>query len=385
MRKLLTIFVFLSFQFFMTQTYHFPEESAPHEGTWLQWPHHHQHGITYRNRVEKTWIDMTKALQTNEKVHIIAYDEPEKERIIGILQKSGVSLKNVDFKIYPTDDVWVRDNGPLFVKDKNNNILIEDWGFNAWGEKFDFENCDAVPSQIGRDLGIKVINLNDEMVNEGGSVETDGRGVLMACKSSVISQKKGSIRNKDITQKEAEDYFKKYYGVSKVIWLEGVTGLDITDMHIDGFMKFINSSTMLTMEKDDLLDMGLSEKDANTLYAATNAKGEQYKKVYVPATKNNVKTAYGKQLDYKGSYVNYYVANGVVLVPNYGDVNDEVANKIIQKQYPDRKVIGIDVRNLYENGGMVHCVTQQQPAGNTVKQKVKAVTTKSIDEEYEDE
>ncbi len=369
----------------MTQTYHFPEESAPHEGTWLQWPHHHQHGITYRNRVEKTWIDMTKALQTNEKVHIIAYDEPEKERIIGILQKSGVSLKNVDFKIYPTDDVWVRDNGPLFVKDKNNNILIEDWGFNAWGEKFDFENCDAVPSQIGRDLGIKVINLNDEMVNEGGSVETDGRGVLMACKSSVISQKKGSIRNKDITQKEAEDYFKKYYGVSKVIWLEGVTGLDITDMHIDGFMKFINSSTMLTMEKDDLLDMGLSEKDANTLYAATNAKGEQYKKVYVPATKNNVKTAYGKQLDYKGSYVNYYVANGVVLVPNYGDVNDEVANKIIQKQYPDRKVIGVDVRNLYENGGMVHCVTQQQPAGNTVKQKVKVATTKSTDEEYEDE
>ncbi|HAY3536185.1 agmatine deiminase family protein [Elizabethkingia anophelis] len=385
MRKLLTIFVFLSFQFCMTQTYHFPEESAPHEGTWLQWPHHHQHGIIYRNRVEKTWIDMTKALQANEKVHIIAYDEPEKERIIGILQKSGVSLKNVDFKIYPTDDVWVRDNGPLFVKDKNNNILIEDWGFNAWGEKFDFENCDAVPSQIGRDLGIKVINLNDEMVNEGGSVETDGRGVLMACKSSVISQKKGSIRNKDITQKEAEDYFKKYYGVSKVIWLEGVTGLDITDMHIDGFMKFINSSTMLTMERDDLLDMGLSEKDVNTLYAATNAKGEQYKKVYVPATKNNVKTAYGKQLDYKGSYVNYYVANGVVLVPNYGDVNDEVANKIIQKQYPDRKVIGIDVRNLYENGGMVHCVTQQQPAGNTVKQKVKAATTKSTDEEYEGE
>ncbi|UTF92803.1 agmatine deiminase family protein [Elizabethkingia anophelis] len=385
MRKLLTIFVFLSFQFYMTQTYHFPEESAPHEGTWLQWPHHHQHGITYRNRVEKTWIDMTKALQANEKVHIIAYDESEKERIIGVLQKAGVSLKNVDFKIYPTDDVWVRDNGPLFVKDKNNNILIEDWGFNAWGEKFDFENCDAVPSQIGRDLGIKVINLNDEMVNEGGSVETDGRGVLMACKSSVISQKKGSIRNKDITQKEAEDYFKKYYGVSKVIWLEGVTGLDITDMHIDGFMKFINASTMLTMERDDLLDMGLSEKDVNTLYAATNAKGEQYKKVYVPATKNNVKTAYGKQLDYKGSYVNYYVANGVVLVPNYGDVNDEVANKIIQKQYPDRKVIGIDVRNLYENGGMVHCVTQQQPAGNTVKQKVKAATTKSTDEEYEDE
>ncbi|WP_087138213.1 agmatine deiminase family protein [Elizabethkingia meningoseptica] len=368
MNKLLVLFALLSFKIFMTQTYLFPEESALHEGTWLQWPHHYQHGITYRNRVEQTWIDMTKALKTNEKVHIIAYNESEKQRIIQVLKKAGISLQNIDFKIYPTDDVWVRDNGPLFVKDHNNNILIEDWGFNGWGEKFDFENCDAIPSSIGRDLGIKVVDLNEEMVNEGGAVETDGKGVLMACRSSVISQKKGSVRNKGITEKEAEGIFKKYYGVSKVIWLDGVTGLDVTDMHIDGFMKFVNGTTMLTMNEDDLLDMGLSEKDISTLYAATNAKGERYKKIYIPATKNNVKTAYGKQLGYKGSYVNYYIANGVVLVPNYGDVNDGVANSIIQKQYPDRKVIGIDVRNLYENGGMVHCVTQQQPAGNLAKQ-----------------
>ena len=348
----------------MAQTYHFPEESAPHEGTWLQWPHHYQHGMTYRNRIEQTWIDITKALHTNEKVHIIAYNETERQRITRILQKAGICLKNIDFKLYPTDDVWVRDNGPLFVKDKDNHILIEDWGFNGWGGKFDFDNCNAVPSKIGKDLGIKVIDLNNEMVNEGGAVETDGNGVLMACKSSVISQKKGSVRNKGMTEQKAESYFKKYYGVSKVIWLDGVTGLDVTDMHIDGLMKFINGHTLVTMKKDDLLDMGLSEKDVQTLYAATNVKGERYQKIDVPATKNKVKTAYGKQLDYKGSYVNYYVANGVVLVPNYGDANDEVANKIIQQHYSDRKVIGIDVRNLYENGGMVHCITQQQPLSN---------------------
>lgn len=351
----------------MSQTYHFPEESLPHEGTWLQWPHHYQHGVTYRKRVEQTWIDMTKALQANEKVHIIAYDATEKKRIIDVLEQNAVPLKNIDFKIYPTDDVWVRDNGPIFVKDGQGRVLIEDWGFNGWGEKFDFENCDKIPQRIGKDLGIKVINLNDEMVNEGGAVETDGNGVLMACKSSVISQKKGAVRNKGITQNEAEDMFKTYYGVSKVIWLDGITGLDVTDMHIDGFMKFIDHNTMITMDEDELLDMGLSDKDINTLYTATNVDGKVYKKVYVPATKNKVKTAYGKQLEDKGSYVNFYVANKVVLVPNYGDPNDKVANKMIQDQYPDRKVIGIDVRNLYENGGMIHCVTQQQPAGSFLK------------------
>ncbi|AZB02285.1 agmatine deiminase family protein [Chryseobacterium joostei] len=367
MNKLFTLTFVLSFICTMAQTYHFPEESSRHEGTWLQWPHHYQHGTTYRQRVEQTWIDMTKALQSGEKVHIIAYDEDEKKRIVSLLEKNKVPMKNVDFKIYPTDDVWVRDNGPIFVKDSKGNVLIEDWGFNGWGEKFDFENCDEIPKSIGKDLGIKVIDLNEEMVNEGGSVETDGNGVLMACKSSVISQEKGATRNKGITQEEAEEMFETYYGVSKVIWLDGVTGLDVTDMHIDGFMKFANHNTMITMNEDDLLELGLSDKDINTLYTASNVDGKEYKKVYLPATKNKVKTAYGKQLDEKGSYVNYYVANTVVLVPNYGDPNDQIANKIIQDQYPGRKVIGIDVRNLYENGGMVHCVTQQQPEGKLMK------------------
>ncbi|SHE56568.1 agmatine/peptidylarginine deiminase [Chryseobacterium sp. OV279] len=367
MNQLFALTLLFNVTFCMAQTYHFPEESSPHEGTWLQWPHHHQHGAEYRKRIEQTWIDMTRELQSGEKVHIIAYDDTEKKRISDLLEKNKISLKNVDFKVYPTDDVWVRDNGPIFVKDNNGRVLIEDWGFNGWGGKYDSENCDEIPQRIGADLGIKVIDLNEEMVNEGGSVETDGNGVLMACKSSVISQKRGATRTKGITQQEAEEMFEKYYGVSKVIWLDGVTGLDVTDMHIDGFMKFINHNTMITMDEDGLFEMGLTDKDINTLYAASNVDGKEYKKVYLPATKNKVKTAYGKQLEEKGSYINFYVANKVVLVPNYGDPNDKVANKMIQEQYPDRKVIGIDVRNLYENGGMIHCVTQQQPAGSLLK------------------
>lgn len=94
---------------------------------------------------------------------------------------------------------------------------------------------------------------------------------------------------------------------------------------------------------------------------AKDATGNKYKYVYLPLSKNNVTLKNGKKLDYKGSYINYYIANEVILVPNYNDPNDKIANEMIQKLYPDRKVLGIDVRELYKNGGMIHCITQQQP------------------------
>lgn len=366
MKHIFLLLIFVNLNFCMSQTYIFPEESGQHEGTWLQWPHQYQFGTTYRNRLDATWVAMTNALQTNEKVHIIAYDNTEKTRIIGLLNAASVPLTNIDFKIYPTDDVWVRDNGPIFVKNSSNQIVIQDWGFNGWGGKFNFSNCNQIPTKIGTDLGIPVVNLNSVMVNEGGSVELDGSGVLMVCRSSVISQSPANtVRNSGMSEATATNNFKQYYGVSKVIWLNGVTGLEVTDMHIDGFMKFVNSTTMVTMNNADLLNWGVTQADINTLYAATNANGQTYNKVYIPLTQNNVVTTYGTNLGYKGSYANYYVANGVVLVPNYNDPNDSMANQIIGNLYPGRTVIGIDVRNLYANGGMVHCVTQQQPSAST--------------------
>ena len=113
--------------------YTMPEESEPHEGTWLQWPHEFQYDLTYRNRMDATWAAMTKALESSEKVHIVAYNDAAKTRIIGLLNTEGVSLANVDFKIYPTDDVWVRDNGPIYAKDKDGKLVIEDWGFQRLG------------------------------------------------------------------------------------------------------------------------------------------------------------------------------------------------------------------------------------------------------------
>lgn len=346
-----------------------PHENETHEGTWLQWPHHYEYGMAYRNSLDATWVAMTSALVTGENVHIIAYNQTEKNRIISLLTSAGVSLSHVDFFIMQTNDVWIRDNGPIFVQDSNGNLLIQDWGFNGWGGKFNYNLCDPIPSAVGTAINIPVVDLNSIMVNEGGAVELDGNGVLMACKSSIISQSPpNSVRNPGMSQSQAEAIFSQYLGVTKFVWLDGNVGdpNDVTDFHIDGFAKFLNSDTLVTMNNTDLVYWGASASDISTLYSASNTNNTVYTKVYLPLTQNNVSTTNGSNLGYKGSYVNYYVANDVVLVPNYNDPNDSIANGIIRTLYPNRTVVGIDCRNLYESGGMVHCVTQQQPINSSV-------------------
>ena len=337
--------------------YTMPSEESPHEGTWLQWPHHYQYGVTYRNRLEPTWVAITKVLADSETVHVIVYDEREKARVAEILKKSEIQDERIDLHVYPTDDVWVRDNGPIYVRDASGKLLILGWGFNGWGKKAEFSQCSQIPRLIAQDQGYPFVDLSYEMVNEGGSIELDGNGTLLACKSSIFN----ANRNPGLTVPEAERLFTRYLGATHFIWLEGTAGLDITDMHIDGLARFPNVSTLLTMSRKDLEEWGLSATDIAVLYAAKNKDGLAYTIVTLPLTRENVSTAYGKKLDYKGSYINYYVSNTHVLVPNYNDPHDEVANRLIQNLYKGRTVIGIDVRNLYENGGMIHCVTQQQP------------------------
>lgn len=363
--------LFLSIVFFgsmlnlFSQTYTMPSEEGEHEGTWLQWPHQYEYGTFYRNSLDESWVEMTDALVQSENVHIIAYNNTEKNRIIALLTNASVDMSNVDFFVYPTNDVWVRDNGPIFAKDVDGNIVIEDWGFNGWGGKYNFNHCNPIPSNIGNELGSTIIDLNSTMVCEGGAYEIDGNGALMACRSSILSQSpSNTVRNSGMTQSQAETIMTNYLGVSKFIWLDGVPGSDITDTHIDGFAKFINGNTIVTMNNTDLEYWGIPANDISTLYNATDVDNVPYTKVYVPLTQNDVSTTNGQDLGYKGSYCNYYIGNTVVLVPNYNDPNDAVANSIIQGLHPGRTVVGIDVRNLYEYGGMVHCVTQQQPIAN---------------------
>ena len=348
-------------------TYRFPSEEVTHEGTWLAWPHKYADkqtyyfgdegidGEVYVEMLEPIWIEMTKVLHTGETVHIIVYNEEEQTRVGNILQENEVNLEKIDFVIMETDDVWMRDTGPIFTIKDNKELVIANFIFDGYGNAIESEYY-AKDAQIAANIaslkGFECIDI--DMVLEGGSVEIDGNGTLIAAKSSVV----GSERNTGMKVKEVEEYLKKYYGVTNIIWIEGLKNEDITDGHIDACVKFAEGNKLVTLPYDDFMwYCSETEKDWKTVTKAKNAEGVPYEIVEIPLTE----TFYEELEDY-GCYLNYYVGNEVVLVPIYGDVNDQVAMDIIAGLYPTRKVVGINCLTLSLFGGMVHCVTQQQPA-----------------------
>jgi agmatine deiminase len=338
------------------QTYIFPHEDSLHEATWLQWPHNYEYEENFQEKNEPIWIAMTKHLTKGERVNIIAYDRAHQEHIENKLISENIPLDNISFFIYPTNDVWIRDNGPIFVYNKNNELVIADWGFNGWGSKARYNLDDPIPKLIGEELGMEVLDIN-AVVLEGGAVEIDGAGTMMLTRSAVTN----ANRNPGLYENEIESALRSFYGVTNIIWLDGVAGLEITDMHIDGFLRFLDENTIITLPAEELTEWDVPLEDQEIIENAKNANGQPYNHVTVPLTQNDVVLEDGTDLDYKGSYINYYVANAVVLVPNYNDPNDAIANNIIQELYPNKEIVGIDVRELYVNGGMIHCVTQQQP------------------------
>jgi agmatine deiminase len=341
-----------------TVQYVMPGEDMQHEGTWLQWPHNFTYPPYHQEDNEPAFIAMVAALESAENVHIVVYNASEKIHVQQVLATANIPLTNIDFYVHPNDDYWVRDNGPIFVYDTNNDLTVLDFGFNGWGGDTQYSLCDTIPTLLAIDLNIPVIDLS-AMVLEGGAIEIDGYGSVMLTRSSVTA----ADRNPNLTEIQIENYMTTYLGLTNFIWLDGQFGdtLDITDMHIDGFAKFVDSTTIVTMSNADLTYWGLSTSDITALNSATNANGNAFSFVTLPLTQNDVVTTWGDNIQFKGSYANYYVANTVVLVPTYNDPNDAAALSILQGLYPSRTVVGIDSRNLYFNGGMVHCVTQQQP------------------------
>ena len=357
----LTILFLLFFPFLLiaqTIQYTMPFEDGQHEGTWLQWPHNFTYPPWHQDDNEPAFIEMVAALELGENVHIIVYDVNEQTHVQQVLTAASVPLTNVDFYIHPNDDYWVRDNGPIFVYDANNDLTILDFGFNGWGGDTPFALDDPIPTLVAVDLSLPVIDLS-AFIFEGGSIEIDGNGSVLLTRSSIT----GADRNPNLTENQIEDYMTTYLGLTNFIWLDGQFGgtLDITDMHIDGFAKFVDANTIVTMSNSDLDYWGLSNQDITTLTSATDVNGSPYSYITLPLTQNDVTTSWGGNVQFKGSYVNYYIANDAVLVPIYNDSNDSTALGIIQGLYPNKIAVGIDCSNMFYEGGMVHCVTQQQP------------------------
>jgi agmatine deiminase len=269
MKKLAIVIALICSINSFAQTYQMPGEDLEHEGTWLQWPHNNLYGPYYQDDVEDGWVTMTNTLQTGEKVHLIAYDIAHKTHILAKISTASVPLTNIDFFIHPTDDVWVRDNGPFFVYDESDNLTILDSGFNGWGFDAPYALCDVIPESVSIDIGLPRIDLS-AMVLEGGAIEHDGKGTMIATRSCIAH----SSRNPSLTESEIETYMTTYLGFTNFIWLEGVYGQDITDQHIDGFLKFANDSTIITMDSADLNYWLLTESEINTIYNAANSVGD---------------------------------------------------------------------------------------------------------------
>jgi agmatine deiminase len=337
-----------------------PDEAGPHAGTWLIWPHHRTYGRAYRDGLDPTWVEMTAALQAQEDVHLIVHDADEEARVMGLLGAAGVPLDRVDFLRLPTDDVWARDMGPIFVVGADGAGAVLDWGFDGWGGDAPHRDDDAVAGEVGRALGLPVIDRAD-IVLEGGAVELDGEGLLLTTESAVL----GDGRNPGLGRAELEAAFAAQLGAREVVWLDGADGgrLDITDMHIDGFARFAPGPVLVTLSDADLARWGVPPADVARLAALTDASGAPYPRVNLPLTAADVVTPGGEDLRFPGSYLNFYVANGLVLVPTYADVQDAAALAAVGALFPDRAVRGIDSRQLFRWGGMIHCVTQQEPAG----------------------
>jgi agmatine deiminase len=338
-------------------------DTEMHDATWLQWPHSFQYGAIFAKRLDIIWIDIVNALVGSEKVNIIVYDEIEKSKVMAYLKNAGLSLTNISFKVFQTDDCWIRDNGPIYTRDKNGVLNAGDWGFNGWGKKSKYSLDDQIPTKIGNDTGILISDYNSTLTLEAGAIQMDPNGTVLATKSSILNNN----RNLNKTQQEVEKILKKHIGANKFIWLKGTTSVDNTDFHIDNFARFINDTTIVSMSNEDLTEWQVPEADIETLNNATNEIGIAYNFIKLPLTKKNVTTAFGKNIGYRASYLGYYIANNVVLVPNYSDENDAIANQIIQKIYPDKKIIGIDIRNLYALGASLRNVIIEQPKKTLIK------------------
>ncbi len=353
----------------ITLGYQMPAEWEPHEGTWLIWPHNDTHEDSQLH-LEHLWLEMTMALHEHEIVHIIVPDERRREHLQHQLTYYGLNGRNIDVQIIPNDDVWVRDCGPIFLVNEQGELAVTAWNFNGWGERYPFKKDRSVPARVSETLSLPLFTA--PITLEGGALEVNGKGTLIATRSSIVNPN----RNPKKSQKEIETAIKDYLGIEHIIWLSGaprefcdLVGSD-TDLHIDGYARFIDESTVLYSWTDD---------ESNNFYAclkqhldemrkASTESGKSLTLVPLPKPVNEMYSTLEeatrppfKRTLSLGTYANFYIANNVVLVPVYGDVNDANAKSIIAEHFPNREIIGIPAWATSELGGMMHCVTQQQP------------------------
>jgi agmatine deiminase len=341
----------------MSKRYRMPAEWAPHQATWVSWPHNENSWPGKIEQIQPVYAQMIAALAESEPVHINVRDEAMAERVTALLQAAQADLSRITLHRFPTNDAWCRDHGAIFVYDESGperKLVATDWGYNAWGNKyppFDLDN--QIPRRMAEFLGVD--RVEGGMILEGGSIDTNGAGVLLTTEQCLLNEN----RNPDLTQEQIEQRLREVLGVEQILWLgDGIVG-DDTDGHVDDITRFVAEDTILTAVEEDPSDENYAALQENLarLQQMTDQHGKPFKIITIPMPPAVI---YQDQR-LPASYANFYIGNSVVLVPFYGHANDQRAAEIIQGCFPDRKVVGIDCRDIIWGLGAWHCLTQQVP------------------------
>lgn len=332
-----------------------PAEWEEHEATWLAWPHNRDTFPVNFDNVTASFVEIVKALHVNERVNILVLDDRMKDYAMSLLAEAKINMGNINFYIADYADVWTRDYAPLFVMDmENNRQTMVKWIYNSYGNKFpELVKDNDVFFSLKDAIGIPMIEPG--IVMEGGSLEVNGKGTLITTEQCLLNPN----RNPDLTREKIEEYLIQYVGANHIIWLKDGIVNDHTDGHIDDIVKFTDERTILCAYEDDTSDPNFKILDDNykILEQSTDQDGVPFKLIKIPMPHMN----YNDGEKAPASYLNFYIANGIVLVPIFKDLNDEKALNIIQSLFIDRKVIGIDCSDIIYGGGTIHCMTQQQP------------------------
>lgn len=341
--------------------YQMPPEWYPHAGTQLHWPTNRETWPGERlKRVERVYLDIIQALHQFEPIHLLVPDEGYRKKITSLLESRHIDLEKIVFHFQPTNDVWARDCGPIFIqRDQNGEeeFAITDWEYNAWGGKYPpFDDDNRLPAYFAEKYVLQRFEAG--MVLEGGSIEVNGNGVLLTTESVLLNKN----RNPNLSKKQIEKRLKDFLGVTHIIWLKRGLAGDDTDGHIDDLARFLDPGTILAMTVDDPADVNYRalQENMDILKQARDKKRNKFsiETISLPQTRIEGTTVDGSE-HVPASYANFYIANGVVLVPTYDVMQDEEALQLFREYFPDREVIGIPCSDLVWGQGSIHCITQQ--------------------------
>jgi agmatine deiminase len=335
-----------------------PPEWAPHRGTWLSWPHKDASWPGKFGPVPAIFARMVRHLAGHEEVHINVAGPDMEQEVRRLLADEGADTGNVFFHHNPTNDAWCRDHGPIFVQRDGGHgreEAVVDWKFNAWGDKYPpYDLDDVIPTRIAREYGLPVFHPG--IVMEGGSIEVNGRGTLLTTEACLLNPN----RNPTLDRHAIEGYLRAYLGVRHILWLgDGIAG-DDTDGHVDDLTRFVDERTVVTVVEDDPADENYEplRENLERLRGMRDQDGRPLRVVTLPMPR----ALFHEAQRLPASYANFYIANGVVLLPTYDAARDEEARRTLQELFPTREVIGIDCTDLVWGLGAFHCVSQQWPA-----------------------